>query len=196
VKDIKRMAEEANTMIIEIEGSILMVSTNNRVTNATNIVQISEDLRYLVQSDTDEQAFQVQKMLTNKLDHYKEKGNKYVDNNIQEIQELYIEKEKKEEKGKVEDEEVILIKLFKVSMMTSSSSKTSFIMDEVKNLIRYMKFVQSPTQTRLFKPLPHYQSLKSRGKQDPAFWKEVTMALVDQKHNIEIARNGYQIPMF
>jgi len=196
VKDIKRMAEEANTMIIEIEESILMVSTNNRVTNATNIVQISEDLRYLVQSDTDEQAFQVQRILTNKLDHYKEKGNKYVDDNIQEIQELYIEKEKKEEKGKVEDEEVILIKLFKVSMMTSSSSKTSFIMDEVKNLIRYMKFVQSPTQTRLFKPLPHYQSLKSRGKQDPAFWKEVTMALVDQKHNIEIARNGYQIPMF
>jgi len=44
VKDIKKMAEEANTTIIEIEGSILMASTNNRVTNATNIVQISEDL--------------------------------------------------------------------------------------------------------------------------------------------------------
>jgi len=44
VKDIKKMAEEANTTIIEIEESILMASTNNRVTNATNIVQISEDL--------------------------------------------------------------------------------------------------------------------------------------------------------
>jgi len=38
VKDIKRIAEEANTIIIEIEGSILIMSTNNRVTNATNIV--------------------------------------------------------------------------------------------------------------------------------------------------------------
>jgi len=84
-------------------------------------------------------------MLTDELDHYKEKGNKYVDNNIQEIQELYIEEEKKEEKGKVEDEKVILIKPYKVSTTTSSSSKTSFIMDEVKNLIKYMKFVQSPT---------------------------------------------------
>ena len=37
VKDIKRMAEEANTMITEIEGSILMASTNNRTTNAMNI---------------------------------------------------------------------------------------------------------------------------------------------------------------
>ena len=44
VKDIKRIAEEANTIIIEIEGSILITSTNNRVMNATNIVQISEDL--------------------------------------------------------------------------------------------------------------------------------------------------------
>ena len=54
-----------------------------------------------------------------------------------------------------------------------------------------MKFVQSPTQTRLFKPLPHYQFLKSRGEQDLAFWKEVAIVLVDQKHNTEIARNGY-----
>jgi len=44
VKDIKRMAEEANTMITKIEGSILMASTNNRVINTTNIAQISEDL--------------------------------------------------------------------------------------------------------------------------------------------------------
>ena len=53
VKDIKRMAEEANITIIQIEESILMASTNNRVTNTTNITQISEDLQYLVQSDMD-----------------------------------------------------------------------------------------------------------------------------------------------
>jgi len=44
VKYIKRMAEEANTIIMEIEGSILMASINNRTTNTMNIVQISEDL--------------------------------------------------------------------------------------------------------------------------------------------------------
>jgi len=65
----------------------------------------------------------------------------------------------KKEEEKVEDEEVILIKPYKVSMMTSSSSKTRFITDEVKNLIRYIKFVQSLIQTRLFKLLLHYQSV-------------------------------------
>jgi len=44
IKDMKKMAEETNTTIIEIEGSILMASINNRTINATNIFQISEDL--------------------------------------------------------------------------------------------------------------------------------------------------------
>jgi len=96
----------------------------------------------MVQSDMDERTFQIQKMLANELDHYKERGNRYMDNNIREIQELYINEEIKKEKGKVEDEEVILIKLYKVSTTISlSSSQTSFITDEVKNLLKYMKFV-------------------------------------------------------
>jgi len=80
--------------------------------------------------------------------------------------------------------------------MTTSSSQTSFITDKVENLFKYMKFVWSPTQTRLFKLLPHYQSLKSRGEQDLLFWKEVATAFVNWKHNTNIARNGYQIQMF
>ena len=54
VKDIKRVAEEANIMITEIEGSILMASINNRVTNTTNIMQMLEDLQYIVQNNMDE----------------------------------------------------------------------------------------------------------------------------------------------
>ena len=61
-----------------------------------------------------------------------------MNDNIWKIKELYIDEEMKKEEGKVEDEEVILIKPYKVSMMTSSSSKTRFITDEVKNLIRYI----------------------------------------------------------
>ena len=60
--------------------------------NATNIAQISEDLWYLVQSDMDKQAFQIQRILADELDHYKERGNRYVDDNIWEIQKLYMNK--------------------------------------------------------------------------------------------------------
>jgi len=73
----------------------------------------------------------------------KKKGNIYVDDNIWEIQDLYKEKEVKKEEGRIEDEEVILVKSYEISETTStlSSAQKSFIMDEVKNLIKYMKFI-------------------------------------------------------
>ena len=196
MKDIKKLVEEANTTITEIEGTVLTASINNRTMNVTNITQISEDLRYLVQSDMDERAFQIQRMLADELDCYKRRGNNYVDMNIKEIQELYIEEEaKKEDKGTIENKEVILVQPYEVSTTTSSST-TSFITDEVENLLKHMKFVQTPSQTRLFRPPPHYQALRSRGENDPTFWKEVATAFLEKKHNTEMARNGYQIHMF
>ena len=107
IKDIKKIAEETSTTVAEMEGTILSASINNRTMNATNITQITEDLRYLIQSDMDNQALEIQRMLADELDQYKGKGNDYVEGNIQEIQELYIKEENGEEKRRVEDEEVI-----------------------------------------------------------------------------------------
>jgi len=137
-------------------------------------------------------------MLANELDAYKGKENIYMDVNIQEIQNLYKEEEVKREEGRIKNEEVILIKLYEISKTTSTSSsaQTSFITNEVKNLTKYIKFIQAPMQTRIFRPPPHYQALKSRGKQDSEFSKEVTTTLVDKKHNTETTRNGYPIVMF
>ena len=119
-----------------------------------------------------------------------------MDNNIQEIQELYVEEEKKEEKGEVKSKEVILVRPYKVSSTTSLSSRTIFITNEVENLLKYTKFVKAPSHTRIFRPLLYYQSLKSRGEQDLTFWSEVATAFLEKKHNTDTSRNGYQIPMF
>ena len=195
LKDMKKIAEETSMTVAEMEGTILSASTNNQTINTTNLTQIADDLQYLIQSDMDDRALEVQWMLADELDQYKEKGNKYVEGNIQEIQELYIKEENGEEKGRVEDEEVILIKPYEVSTTTSSSS-TSFIMDKVKHLLKHMKFIWTPSQIRLFKPPPHYQSLRSRGENDPIFWKEVAIAFLEKKYNTDTARNGHQIHMF
>ena len=197
VKDLKKIAEEMSMTVMEMEETILTASINNQITNTTNITQMAEDLQYLIQSNMDDRAFQVQRMLANELDQYKGKGNSYVEENIQEIQELYMDKEEKRDEGRVEDEEVILIKPYKISSSTSiSTHSTSFIDKEIENLIKYIKFVKTPTQTRLFCPPAHYQSLKSRGEQDSNFWKEITMALVDAWHNTEMTQNGYLIKMY
>ena len=95
-------------------------------------------------------------MLADELDTYKERGNKCMDNNIQEIQGLYKEEGIKREEERIEDEEVILIKPYKISKSTFSSSQASFITDEVKNLLKYMKFVRVSTQTRILQLPPYY----------------------------------------
>ena len=87
IKNIKKLVGEVNTVVTEMEEVII----NNQMTNATNISGISEDLRFLVQSNIEKWVFQVQKMLANELDKYKIRGNSYVDENIQEIQDLYID---------------------------------------------------------------------------------------------------------
>jgi len=135
-------------------------------------------------------------MLADELDRYKGKGNTYVDDNILKIQELYINKEQmKNSEGRVKEEEVILIKLYEVSKLISMKS-SSFIDEEINNLLKYVKFIKSPTQTRIFQPPPYYQSLQSRGEQDSNFWKEIATVLVDNEHNTETSRNGYSINMF
>ena len=141
IKDMLKIAAEINTMIIEMEDLILKASINNQVINATNITEVSEDLQYLIQSNMENQVFQIQRMLADKLDVYKGKENAYVDSNIQEIQELYKDKKVKKEEGRIEDEEVISIKSYKISNLTSLTSQSSFITEEVDNLFKYMKFV-------------------------------------------------------
>jgi len=95
-----------------------------------------------------------------------------------------MDEEAKRNEERAEAKEVILIKSYEVSSSTSiSTHSTSFIDEEIGNLIKYMKFIKAPTQTRLFCPPSYYQSLKSRGEQDPEFWKEIAMALVDNWHN-------------
>ena len=86
-------------------------------------------------------------MLADKLDRYKGRENSYMD------------EEQKMRKETLEDNKVILIKPYEVDNSTLSTKSSSFINEEINNLLKYMKFIKSPTQTRIFKPPPYYQSL-------------------------------------
>ena len=126
---------------MEMEGTILKTSINNKITNATNILGISEDLRYLIQSNMKDQVYQIQRMLADELDVYSERGNQYVDNNIKEIQELYKDMEQKKEsrEGRVEDKEVILIKPYEVSVVaTTRWNSTRDMLTSAKLSVGYL----------------------------------------------------------
>ena len=58
----------------------------------------------------DERAFQIQRMLADEMNYYKGRNNKYVNDNIWEIQKLYMDEKTRKKQGQIEDEEVRLIK--------------------------------------------------------------------------------------
>ena len=60
VRNMMKIAAEANMTITEMEDSILKASINNQLINATNITGVSEDLRHLIQSDIENRVFQIQ----------------------------------------------------------------------------------------------------------------------------------------
>ena len=82
VKDMVKMSGEINTIVTEIKKIILEAIINNQIKNTTNIAEISEDLQYIIQSNMEEQVFQIQRILANELDRYKGQGNTYVNKNI------------------------------------------------------------------------------------------------------------------
>jgi len=69
-----------------------------------DISSISEDLRNIVQSNMKNQAYHIQKLLVDKLDNCKGKGNSYAKRHIKKIQDAYqqedIEMKEPETKGK------------------------------------------------------------------------------------------------
>jgi len=53
-KNIMKIVEETDITITESERTILKVSINNQTINATNILGISENLQYLIQSNMED----------------------------------------------------------------------------------------------------------------------------------------------
>ena len=96
VWDTVKLVEKTNTIITEIERTILKTSNNHQTLNITNIFNISKDLQSLVQSNIENRAYQVQRLLVDELDKYKGRGNNYVNKNIKEIQELYKDEDRRQ----------------------------------------------------------------------------------------------------
>ena len=67
-----KMVVEVNMIVIEIERIILETNINNQMTNIMNITEVLEDLWYIIQNNIEEQIFQIQRILADKLDRYKE----------------------------------------------------------------------------------------------------------------------------
>ena len=116
------------------------------------------------------QVYYIQTLFANKLDRFKRKGNAYAKEHIKEIHNVYkqedqgvkqlmiVDKEKQWE-NQVQDKEVFLYKLYNINLLRPKTLELTFIQNEIENLDKYMKYIQSPIKTMLFYPPLHYKSI-------------------------------------
>ena len=101
LQNIVKLVEEANIQIAEIESKILQASNNYQIQTVRDIFSISKGLQNIIQSNMENQAYHIQKLLADKLDNYKEKES---NEHIKKIQDTYKQKniimKEKDVKGK------------------------------------------------------------------------------------------------
>ena len=64
-----KLVEEANAQIAEIKSTILQVIDSFQTQTVGDIFSISEDLQNIMQSNMENQAYHIQKLLADELDN-------------------------------------------------------------------------------------------------------------------------------
>ena len=80
--------------------------------------------------------------------------------------------------------------------MRLKTLEPTFIQDEVDNLNKYMKYMQSPIITTLFYLPPYYKSIWPQREQDKQYWKEIAIEFLKEKHNVDTTRKGFLIEIY
>lgn len=89
IQNTVKLTNAANIELTDIETMLLQSSDTHKKQIGGNLYSISQDLWNILHKDMEKQAHYIQTLLADKLDQYKEKGDKWVEKHIKMIQEAY-----------------------------------------------------------------------------------------------------------
>lgn len=124
------------------------------------------------------QAYHIQALLVDKQDDFE------------------LKKPVTKDKEQIQEEKVLLCKLYNVDLPKPKTPEPTFIQDEINNMEKYMKFIQAPVKTMpLYLPL-YYKVLRSQEEQDKQYWNKIATTFLEKKHNADTMRKGIPINMY
>jgi len=166
IQNLVKLANIAKNQLADIKTTLLQIGETHKTQIGEDIYSISEELKGIIYGDMEYQTHHIQVLLADELDYCRDKRDEQVKEHIKMIQEVYQESyyntsqsmiinKKKQKEGVVQD------KLY-VILPKSSRPKTSepiFIQEEVYNLEKMLKILQSPVKTIPFLSLSYYKAI-------------------------------------
>ena len=89
IQNLIKLVDEANNQLANIETILLQNRETHKIQIGGDIYNISKELRNVIYRDMEQQAYNIQVLLAEKLIQYKEKGGEVVDQHIQTLQNIY-----------------------------------------------------------------------------------------------------------
>ena len=99
-------------------------------------------------------------------------------------------------KKQAQEKEIFLYKLYNIALSRPKTLEPMFIQNEINNLEKYMKYMQSSVKMMLFYLPPHYKSPWPQGEQDKQYWNKIAIEFLKKKHNTDTTRKGLLIEMY
>jgi len=82
------------------------------------------------------------------------------------------------------------------SMISAIENPNSQIIEEIDNLIIFLKRFKAPNNVIHFLPPAEYHTISRNGENSSRYWNWIVKRLIKSKQNLETVQRGFKIPLY
>ena len=101
----------------------------------------------------------------------------------------------KQKEDVIQDKEIFPYKLY-ATLSKPTISELVFMQEEINNLEKVLKTLQSPTKTIPFLLLSYYKTIQQNREKNIQYWKEIIAEFIKQKHNLYTSQQEFPIKIY
>ena len=216
-----RIADIINNTMADAETGTLLAGEGYCMNIATQFYEVAEMLRFILYDALPQWFHSIQCNLVNELITCQGQEQLAIDNHIQGLQELFAHTNQflsipkvisriPPKENKTEEEEVILIcpssplsddKSTTVSsndesMISATENPNNQIIEEINNLIAFLKQFKAPNNVVCFLPPAGYCTISRNRENSSRYWNWIIKELIKSKQNSETVWREFKILLY
>ena len=81
-------------------------------------------------------------------------------------------------------------------MISAIENPNNQIIEEINNLITFLKQFKAPNNVIHFLPPARYRTISRNGENSSRYWNWIIKGLIESKQNSETVQRGFKIPLY